>query len=287
MQNLRAITYMVLAMAGFALGDAGIKLLADNLSLSQILVTMGFFGTACFAALSKIKRQPILHRDLTHPAVLIRTLCDVLAALFMINALALTPLSLVTSVTQAGPLVVALGAAIIFKEKVGWRRWCSILIGLTGVLIILRPGTEGFNSMALLAVGAMLGLAARDLATRAAPKTLSNLQLATVGFAAFNVAAILLVPFTDAWKIPDTTQWMLLALVIAPTLVGYYPITAAMRIGEISVVTPFRYSRLLFGVLLGIILFDETLDIWIVTGGSLIVASGIYTVLRERKLSQS
>ncbi|MCK0150955.1 DMT family transporter [Marivita sp. S6314] len=284
MQNLQGITLMILAMAGFALGDTGIKFLSDGLSLSQILMTMGVIGTGAFVLLSLSKRQPILTRDMRHPAVLIRGASDVIAALFMINALAVSPLSLVTSVTQAGPLVVALGAVVLFKEQVGWRRWCAIFAGLTGVMIILRPGTEGFDVFALLAVGAMLALAARDLATRAAPKTLSNLQLATVGFASFLVSALMLIPFTDPWSIPDTREWGLFALVILPTIAGYYAITASMRIGDISVVTPFRYSRLLFGVVLGVTLFSESIDIWMLVGGALIVASGIYTVLRERKL---
>lgn len=283
MQNLQGITLMIFAMAGFALGDTGIKFLSTDLPLSQILMTMGVFGTAAFVGLSLLKRDPILTREMRHPAVLIRGACDVIAALFMINALALSPLSLVTSVTQAGPLVVALGAVVIFKEKVGWRRWCAIFAGLTGVMIILRPGTDGFNVFALLAVGAMLALAARDLSTRAAPKTLSNLQLATVGFASFMVSALLLLPISAPWSVPDTRQAWLFVLVIVPTIAGYYAITASMRIGEISVVTPFRYSRLLFGVLLGVTLFGESIDIWMLAGGTLIVASGIYTVLRERK----
>ncbi|MFP7672771.1 DMT family transporter [Marivita sp. S0852] len=284
MQNLQGITLMILAMAGFALGDVGIKALSVDLSLSQIVMTMGVLGTSFFYALSRLKRQPVLTKDLAHPAIAIRTFAEIAAALCMINALALTPLSLVTSVTQAGPLAVALGAVVFFREKVGWRRWCAILTGLFGVLIILRPGTEGFNILALLSVGAMLALAARDLSTRAAPRSLSNLQLATVGFAAFNLAALVLIPFTDPWRVPDLRQTGLLALAVVPTIAGYYAITAAMRIGDISVVTPFRYTRLLFGVCLGVLLFGETIDIWMITGGSLVVASGIYTVLRERKL---
>lgn len=286
MQNLQGITLMILAMAGFALGDVGIKALSVGLSLSQIVLIIGVVGTSFFGALCLIKGEAIFPRAFLHPSVSIRGLAEVTAALFMVNALALTPLSLVTSVTQAGPLVVAIGAVVIFREKVGWRRWCAILTGLAGVMIILRPGTDGFNALALLAVGAMLALAARDLATRATPKTLSNLQLATVGFTSFNVAALVLLPFTGAWRMPDGQQIALLALAIVPTIGGYYAITAAMRIGEISVVTPFRYTRLLFGLVLGITLFGETIDLWMIAGGTLIVGSGVYTVLRERKLSK-
>ena len=286
MQNLQGITLMILAMAGFALGDVGIKALSGSLSLSLIVMIMGLAGTGFYVALSLAKREPILTGDLAHPSVIARGLAEIAAGLFMVNALALTPLSLVTSVTQAGPLVVAIGAVILFKEKVGWRRWSAIFVGLIGVLIVLRPGTDDFNVLALLAVGAMLALAARDLATRATPRSLSNLQLATVGFASFILAALVLVPFTEPWSVPNSAQIALLALAIIPTIGGYYAITAAMRVGEISVVTPFRYSRLLFGVILGVVIFQETIDFWMVVGGALVVASGVYTVLRERKVRQ-
>jgi drug/metabolite transporter (DMT)-like permease len=284
MQNLQGIILMILAMAGFALGDVGIKTLSGSLSLSQIVMTMGVCGTSFFLLLCRARGQPVLTRGLRHPAVATRGLAEVFAALFMVNALALTPLSLVTSVTQAGPLLVAIGAVLVFGEKVGWRRWSAILVGLTGVMIVLRPGTADFNILALLAVGATLALAMRDLSTRAAPKTLSNLQLATVGFASFLVAALLLKPFTPPWQVPTLAQSGLLALAVCPTIAAYYAITAAMRVGDISVVTPFRYTRLLFGVVLGIVFFGETVDLWMAIGGALVVASGIYTVLREHRL---
>jgi len=286
MQNLQGIILMILAMAGFAIGDVGVKALSSGFSLSQIVFSIGFVGTTFFGSLCMLKGQPLLSREFLHPSITIRGVAEIVAALFMVNALALTPLSLVTSVTQAGPLIVAIGAVVFFREKVGWRRWCAILAGLAGVLIILRPGTDGFNALALLSVGAMLALATRDLSTRAAPKTLSNLQLATIGFCSFNVAALVLLPFTAPWRVPNAQQVVFLALAILPTIAAYYAITAAMRIGDISVVTPFRYTRLLFGVLLGITLFGEIIDIWMIAGGTLVVASGVYTVLRERKVSK-
>jgi drug/metabolite transporter (DMT)-like permease len=287
MDNLRGIALITVAMAGFALGDVGIKLLSENMSLSQIVFTIGLAGTLVYALLTRAAHQDVLAPALRHPAVATRWLAEIIAGLFMVNALALTPLSLVTSVTQAGPLVVAIGAVIFFGETVGWRRWCAIGAGLLGVLIILRPGTEAFNIYALLSVGAMLALAARDLATRASPTGLSNLQLATVGFSAFMVGGLVLVPFNDAWTVPNPQQLIYLTWAILPTLAAYYAITAAMRVGEISVITPFRYTRLLFGLGLGVLFFGERIDGWMLAGCTLVVASGVYTVLRERKLHRA
>ena len=286
MQNLKGIFLMILAMAGFALGDTGIKALSETMSLSLIILILGASGTVVFATISRLAGEPIWSREMLNPTVLIRGVAEIVASLFMVNALALTPLSLVTTVTQAGPLVVVIGAVIFFDEQVGWRRWVAIFVGLTGVLIVLRPGTEGFDPLALLAVGAMASLAARDLATRATPKTLSNIQLGTVGFASFILAALVLATFTDPWTMPQMSQSGYIALAILPTFVAYYAITTATRIAEISVVAPFRYARLLFGVLLGILFFGETLDAYMLVGGALVVGSGVYTVLREHRMRQ-
>ena len=286
MQNLKGIFLMILAMAGFALGDTGIKALSETMSLSLIILILGASGTVVFATISRLAGEPIWSREMLNPTVLIRGVAEIVASLFMVNALALTPLSLVTTVTQAGPLVVVIGAVIFFDEQVGWRRWVAIFVGLTGVLIVLRPGTEGFDPLALLAVGAMASLAARDLATRATPKTLSNIQLGTVGFASFILAALVLATFTDPWTMPQLSQSGYIALAILPTFVAYYAITTATRIAEISVVAPFRYARLLFGVLLGILFFGETLDAYMLVGGALVVGSGVYTVLREHRMRQ-
>ncbi|MCL3883428.1 DMT family transporter [Marivita sp. GX14005] len=282
MQNFQGILLMIAAMAGFALGDVGIKLLTQTVPLSQIIVTFGGVGTALLALATLRSGQPLLPAALANRAVASRYCAEITATLFMSNALALVPLSLLTAILQAGPLMVALGAVVFFGESVSWRRWCAICIGLIGVLVILRPGGEGFDLAALLPVGAMLALAARDLSTRAAPGTLTNLQLATLGFSAFIVAGCLQLPFYGRWIMPDLREIGFFALAIVPSIMAYYAITAAMRVGEISVVTPFRYARLIFGLTLGAVLFGERIDGWMLVGGALVVGSGIYTVLRER-----
>ncbi|WP_370252159.1 DMT family transporter [Nioella sp.] len=285
--NLRGILLMVLAMAGFALGDVGIKLLAGAVPPGQIMGTMGIVGTIVFAVWTRARGLPLLPRAVWHPAVGLRFLAEIVAGAGMVLALTLNPLSLVTAILQAAPLVVTMGAARIFGEQVGIRRWSAIVAGLVGVLIILRPGFEGFSPQALWIIVAMLGLAARDLATRAAPRDLENLQLATVGFFALVPTGAILIAFGQAPIWPTAGDWGLLIFTFATTIGGYYAITAAMRVGEIGAVTPFRYSRLVFGLVLGMAIFAERPDALAYAGAALILAAGLYSAWRERLHSKS
>lgn len=280
--NLRGILLMLLAMAGFALGDVGIKLLAGAVPPGQIMGTMGIVGTVVFAIWTRARGLPLLPRAVWHPAVALRFVAEIVAGGGMVMALTLNPLSLVTAILQAGPLVVTMGAAYVFGEQVGPRRWLSIFAGLFGVLVILRPGFEGFSPQALWIIVALLGLSVRDLATRAAPRELQNLQLSTVGFFALVPTGALLIAFGQPPLWPTAMDWATLGFAIFTTIAGYYAITAAMRVGEISAVTPFRYARLVFGLVLGLVIFHERPDALAYLGALLILTAGLYSAWRER-----
>lgn len=280
--NLRGIALMLLAMATFALGDVGIKLLSGAVPPGQIMGTMGIVGTIVFAIWTRARGLPLLPRAIWHPAIALRFVAEIMAGVGMVLSLTLNPLSLVTAILQAGPLVVTMGAAYVFGEQVGPRRWLSIFVGLFGVLVILRPGFEGFSPQALWIIVALMGLSIRDLATRAAPASLDNLQVATIGFFALVPTGALLIAFGTPPLWPTIGDWTTLGLAIFATIAGYYAITAAMRVGEISAVTPFRYSRLVFGLVLGLIIFHERPDALSYVGTALILAAGLYSAWRER-----
>ena len=218
----------------------------------------------------------------------VRALCEGFAALGFVTALALVPISLVTTIIQASPLLVTLGAAVFFKAPVGPRRWIAILIGLIGVLIVLRPFGDSFEAPALFAVGGVIAMSARDLATRQVKQNISTLQLSVVGFLAAVPAGFLgLVLSGDAPLLPS---WHVITLTIAAIAIGVpslYCIIAAMRIGDIAFVTPFRYSRIIFGLLAGLLIFGETLDAYTLLGAAIIVISGTYTLLREARLRRT
>ena len=198
MENLRGSLYMILAMACFSAEDAFIKAAAETVPLGEILFIFGFFGTIIFIVLAKLRGNNIFHSGIISKAIFIRVLCEIVGRLFFSISLVLIPLSSLSAILQATPLIVVAGAAIFFGEKVGWRRWSAILIGLIGVLMIIRPGLDGFQAASLFAVLGTLGFAGRDLATRAAPKELSNLQLGIYGFFILIPIGLILLFFSES-----------------------------------------------------------------------------------------
>ncbi len=288
MDNIRGAILMVIAMLGFAVEDTLIKLMATDIPSGQILMTIGLGGGLVFASLALIKGEAPFGLWMLRGASGVRALCEGFAALGFVTALALVPISLVTTIIQASPLLVTLGAALFFKAPVGPRRWIAILIGLIGVLIVLRPFGDSFEAPALFAVGGVIAMSARDLATRQVKQNISTLQLSVVGFLAAVPAGFLgLVLSGDAPLLPS---WHVITLTIAAIAIGVpslYCIIAAMRIGDIAFVTPFRYSRIIFGLLAGLLIFGETLDAYTLLGAAIIVISGTYTLLREARLRRT
>lgn len=281
--NVRGSIWMVLSMAAFALEDMLVKSLTQTLPIGLILVVFGVGGMFVFMAIATFRGEAMFHSAITSKALLVRSLCEVGGRLFFTLALALTPLASASAILQATPLVVTLGAVIFFNESVGYRRWVASGIGFAGVLLVLRPGVGSFEPASLFAVIATIGFAGRDLATRAAPKNMSSVQLGVLGFLMLALAGVVAILWSGELHLPNPSEWLQLGLTIAIGVIAYYALTAAMRIGEISVVAPFRYTRLAFAVILGVIVFAEIPDSLTLAGSVLIVASGLFSMRRQKR----
>lgn len=286
MENLRGIALMVAAMAGFALEDMFVKQIAEVMSVGQILATLGLGGALAFGAMAMMRGQRLWSRALLTRPVLLRNLGEVTGTLGFVYALALTPLAVASSILQATPLVVTLGAAVFMGAQVGWRRWSAIAVGLCGVLLIVRPGLSGFDPAALFAVLAVFGLALRDLATRATPRSVGSLQLSTYAFAMLVPLGLGLMAMGDGPVPVDAATWALLAGALVMGVAAYYAIVEAMRVGEVAVVTPFRYTRLIFALIIAMLVFGEQPDTLTLAGAAIIIGSGLYTLWREARLSR-
>ena len=287
--NLRGSLFMILAMACFSIEDAFIKAAASSVHLGEILFLFGLFGTAFFVLLTKRRGLKIFHPAILCRAMLLRVIFEVMGRLFFSISLILIPLSTLSAILQATPLIVVMGAAFFFGEIVGWRRWSAIFIGLFGVLLIIRPGLEGFQAASLFAVLGTIGFAGRDLATRAAPKVLSNVQLGVYGFFILMPIGIALLLFSDDYlgiALPSKVASLQISGTIVFGIAAYHALTIAMRMGEISVVTPFRYTRLVFALLIGVTIFGERPDALTLLGSAIVISGGIYTLLRNKSVAQ-
>jgi len=168
---------------------------------------------------------------------------------------------------------------------VGLKRWLLIILGFVGVIIILRPGVSGFSALSLLALVAMLGFAGRDLATRAAPPALSNAQLGVTGFIMLALSGVIITAVTGKAALPSLPGFGLILGAAAFGISAYAALTTAMRSGEIAVVTPFRYTRLLFAMILGVAIFGERPDAATLTGAAIIVVCGVIILTQNRRIS--
>lgn len=282
MENLRGIVLMVASMAGFAIEDMFIKFAAAGMPTGQILLLIAVIGTPFFATMARRQGARFWDKSALHPAVVWRNGGEMVGTAGFVTALALTPLTTATAIFQATPLAVTFGAALFLGETVGWRRWTAILVGFCGVMLIIRPGMEGFNLNSLWSVVAVIGLSARDVATRRIPSTISTMQLAAWGFAAVGILGAGMLALSGGAVWPTLPQASYIAGALAFGIGAYWAIILATRLGEVSVITPFRYARLVFALIIGAVVFAERPDAITLIGATLIIGSGLYTFARER-----
>lgn len=283
--NVMGGLWMIASMGAFAVEDALIKAIALDIPLGPVLILFGLGGVVVFAGVALLRNEPLFVAGVLSRSMLSRAVFEIVGRLFYFLAVALIPLSTATVILQATPLVVVACAAFLFGENVGWRRWVAIGIGLLGVIIIVRPGVTGFSALSLLAVVGMLGFAGRDLASRMAPPTISTTLLGLYGFLSVMVAGTLYTAWRgDAFIAIDLQSALLLVGALMAGVFAYVCLMKAMRTGDVSAVTPFRYTRLLFGIALGVLFFGETLSLSMLIGSGLIVLSGLFILWRQKSV---
>ena len=275
---------MILAMLGFAIEDSLIRLISLTIPFGQLLLFFGFGGALIFTLFCKAQKQRLFIKEVLSRPMIIRMLFELIGRLFYSLSLILLPISLVTLVLQATPILVVAGAAFIFRERVGAFRWIAIIFGLFGVILILKPTGDGFSPYVLFAVLGMLGFVGRDLGSRAASPRLSDYHLGLYGFIAVILAGILFSVWSGSAYV-SLSVWTLtyILLLILVGCFSYIALMKAMRKGEVSFVTPFRYTRILFGVGAGVLLFGETITTLLILGSIIIVGSGFFLLSSQTK----
>lgn len=285
--NARAALLMTLSMACFAGEDTLLKLLSRDLAIGQLMLVIGFAGMIAFGLVVAVGSEGLRLRDLLYPGVLLRNLSEAVCAVCFLTALSIGDLSIASAILQALPLLMTLGAALFLREPVGWRRWLSIGVGFLGVLMIVRPGTEAFQPASVLAVIAVLALAVRDLTTRCLPARIGSGLLTASAFGSTSVAGGVLIWLGGQTMVtPTPAHWAMMLVTLAFGLSGYITMVIATRTGEIGAIAPFRYSRLVFAIGLGVVVFGERPDAWTLTGAGVIAGAGGYAMWREARLAR-
>lgn len=280
--NARGAAFMSASMAAFVINDAIMKGLIADLPLYQTMFMRGVIATLLIGSVAQwrgVLASRIAPED--RGMVLVRLLGEIGSTVCFLTALFHLPLANTTAITQATPLAVTLGAALLLGEPVGWRRWLAIAVGFGGVLLIVRPASDGFNVHAFWALGSVAFIVMRDLATRRFSAGLPALFVATTTAAGIAVTGGLL-SLTEPWAVVSAKQIGLLVVSSAFLVTGYHSAVQAMRFGEISVVSPFRYTVLIWAIILGFVLFGDVPDPLTLLGAAIVVAAGIFTFYRER-----
>lgn len=280
--NTRGALLMMGSMAAFTVNDAIVKLLGGSLPLFQIITLRGALTSVWVFLLAR--HLGALHLRFDHRdrvLVAMRCVSEIGATFFFLTALMNMPLANVTAVLQALPLTVTLGAALIFGEPVGWRRMLAIGIGFCGMLLIVRPGPDGFTTHAIYALLAVTCVTARDLITRRMSSHVPSMvvTLAT----ALTVTGLGLVgSLTVSWVPLDLQSGLLVFGASVFVLIGYLCSVMVMRVGEVGFIAPFRYTSLVWALGLGWLIFGNWPDPVTMLGAGLVVATGLFTLFRER-----
>ena len=283
--NRAAIMLMLLAMAAFIFNDMAAKLASAQLETGQIIFVRGLIASPIIILIAWWQgafRHPSL---LFHKTVGYRTIGEIMSTGLYLTALFNMPIANATAILQTVPLATTAAAAMILREQVGIRRWAAIAFGFAGVLLIVRPGSDGFTVWSLFALTAVAAILLRDLSSRILPPNIPALGIMALSAVAVTVLGAGMSVFGE-WKPVTQEAFFYLFGSAIFLLCGYYFILQAMRSGEISAIAPFRYTILLWAIVIQIIVFGIWPDLPTVAGSAILVATGLYTLYRERIVSR-
>lgn len=282
--NIRGALLMVGAMTAYTVNDAFMKAASDDIPLFQAVLFRGIGAIICLTIMCRYLGQ--LHFNLPRRdwgLILLRTAGELGGTYFFLTALFNMPIANVAAILQALPLVVALAATLFLGEALGWRRFAAIAVGFIGVVFIIQPGGEDFSAYSFYALAAVGCVTLRDLAVRRmsvqVPAVFIAL-IAAIGVTTLGAIGSLFI----TWGSFSTTSVMQLGGATVFLIFGYVFSVSAMRSGEISFVAPFRYTGLLVALILGMAVFDEWPNALTLIGATIVVATGLFTLWRERQL---
>jgi drug/metabolite transporter (DMT)-like permease len=280
--NVFGAILMAVSMLSFISNDALMKFLLQTISVEQGIFMRGLVSVPLLALIAYLRKSLFVRIDWRNwRVILTRAFAELAATMAFLTALSHMPLANITAILQALPLTVTMFAAIFFGEQVGWRRWSAILAGFIGVLIIIRPGGDGFNEYAVLAIVAVACVTVRDAITRRLDRSVPSLFVAFISaipiFIYGGVATA-----TTGWTIVSGAIIGIVVVAAIAITCGYLFAVMAMRNGEISFVAPFRYTGMIWAILFGFLLFGDLPDAATILGTMIVIGMGVYAFHRER-----
>jgi drug/metabolite transporter (DMT)-like permease len=279
--NARGILLLVLAVAGFACMDASAKWLNQREHSLQT-VAVRYLGSFILTVIFLNPRtRPGILRSSRPVLQAARGLCMFGASFFVFTALSTLPITVVTSINFAAPLLVAVLAGPVLGETLGPRRVVAVIVGFIGVLVITRPGTAGFQPGMWLALGAAGCSATYFLLTRLLSR---HDKPETTHFYTGLIGMLVGMPLAlPVWQTPANPQtWFAMAVLGVGGALAHWLLILAHKQAPASVLSPFFYAQLPFAAVIGAVVFGNVPDRWTLLGGGIVIASGLYLLYRER-----
>nr|WP_255596722.1 DMT family transporter [Cognatishimia sp. MH4019] len=274
---------MVATTFVFAAQDGISRHLAGEYNVMMIVMIRYWFFAAFVIAVARRKAGGIRQAAQTEqlPLQLFRGALLAIEICVMVGAFVLLGLIESHVIFAAYPLIIAALSGPILGERVGWKRWVAIGVGFIGVLIILQPGVKVFSPAAIVPLISALMFALYGLLTRyAARKDSAATSFFWTGVTGAVVMTVIGVWFWEPMSRPD---WVWMALLCVTGAFGHYLLIRCYELAEASSLQPFAYLQLVFASALGLLVFNETLEMNVVIGASIVVAAGLFTLWRERQ----
>lgn len=278
--SLKGIAAMIVAAFLLTLNDAASKWLMQTYPVWQVLSVRQICSLLVILPYIHFVTGWRVVKVTNRPGMALRSVFFIATTGTIIVSFSLLPLALVTAIAFASPLFVVAFAHLFAIEKVGLRRWLAVLAGFAGVLVIVRPGASGFELVLILPVFAALFAGCRDIVTRSLSRTESSISILLWSNLAV-VAFALSVATAQGWQAITGGAALLLLLNGALNAGAHFLIIEALRLGEASLVSPFRFSGLIWATMLGLVIWGEFPDGWTLAGAALLVASGVYIIERS------
>ena len=284
--NMRGAAFMTASMIAFTFNDTFLKGVALDVPLAQTLFVRGIGTVIGLAGIAYYLGQLRFNFSRKNwVLILVRAGAEVAAAYLFLTALFHMPLANVSAIMQALPLSVALAGAVFLREPLGWKRLLAIGVGFLGVLLIVRPGTEGFNIYSAFVLAAVACVTVRDLAVRRMSRDVPSTLVALVAAAAVALSGGVITA-TQSWVPIDQAAGLNIAGATLFVVMGYVFSVVAMRTGEIGFVAPFRYASLIASLIMGYLVFGEWPRNITLLGAGIVVATGVFTIYREQVVAR-
>lgn len=286
-ENLHGIVSVTACNLLFLINDTFNKIAGETLPLTEVVFLRGLMSIPFLLVLVLATGAQQHTTLLWNRGMFVRMVSEVIGTLLFLTAVIHIPIANANTILQIIPLAITAAGALLLGEAVGWRRWTAIVVGFIGVLVVVRPGLAGFDAYSFYAVAAVVFITARDMSTRFIPAALPALLVALASAVCVTSAApVVGLALRETWVWPSAHQLGLATGAAVFLIAGHITAVDFMRHGDISVVAPFRYTVILWSMIVGYLVWRDVPDTLMILGTVIIAATGVYTFRRERNLAR-